>query len=71
VPATEWAQELGDIRCANMIMLGAYLCNEGIFDCEKVGLEIEKIFVAKGKKVGKLNVKAFLRGWNHGISDEG
>ncbi|MCK5849707.1 MAG: 2-oxoacid:acceptor oxidoreductase family protein [Kiritimatiellae bacterium] len=65
VPATEWAQELGDIRCANMIMLGAYLCNEGIFDCEKVGLEIEKIFIAKGKDVGKLNVKAFLRGWNH------
>jgi 2-oxoglutarate ferredoxin oxidoreductase subunit gamma len=66
VPATEWAQELGDIRAANMVMLGCYLGRKGYFTREDMLATIGRVFAGKGgDKAVEINRQAFLRGWDH------
>ncbi len=66
VPATAWAQELGDIRVASMIMLGCYLGKKGFFTRQEMTQAIEEVFRGKGEaKMAELNRRAFLRGWDH------
>ena len=64
VPATEWAQEAGDIRAANVIMLGAYVRVKSFFDLDKILGEIVSASSEKGKKAVNTNKSAFLKGWN-------
>jgi len=64
IPATEWAQELGDIRCSNVIMLGAYLRRKNYFAYEEVEREIVKISSRKGAAAEKMNAAALKKGWS-------
>ena len=66
MPATAWAQEMGDIRAANMILLGAYLGRRKFFTRDAVLAGIAALFAGKGGgKSAEINSRAFLRGWNH------
>ena len=66
VPATQWAQELGDIRAANMVMLGAYLGAKRFFAPDEMVQAIELAWAGKGGgQAARINVAAFGRGWDH------
>ncbi|MGM0435572.1 MAG: 2-oxoacid:acceptor oxidoreductase family protein [Bacillota bacterium] len=62
IPVNDIALELGNLKVANMIMLGAYIGASGVFKPEA----LEKVFKQKftGKKAAllDLNKKALLRG---------
>ena len=66
VPATEIAVELGDIRVANLVMLGAYVGYTGVLPAEKVKLTAEKKLGAKRPQLIPLNNAAFDRGMEYG-----
>lgn len=62
LPFTETAQEMGNARTANVIMLGALLSKVPMVS-EKALLEgIKTYFSAKGEKVVALNTEAVKRG---------
>jgi len=66
VPATQWGMELGDIRAANMVMLGTYLGKKGFFSRDEMIQVIEHVSAGKGgEKAAEINKQAFLRGWDH------
>ncbi|OGS22924.1 MAG: hypothetical protein A2252_07545 [Elusimicrobia bacterium RIFOXYA2_FULL_39_19] len=60
IPATDIAQELGDIRCANMVMLGAYEGIKKLISVEYMAKAIESTF--KKPELVKLNIEAFKKG---------
>ncbi|MBU0951483.1 MAG: 2-oxoacid:acceptor oxidoreductase family protein [Elusimicrobia bacterium] len=61
IPATAIAQELGDIRCANMVMLGAYTGVKKIISSDSVSKAINNTFSKKPELV-KLNIEAYKKG---------
>jgi 2-oxoglutarate ferredoxin oxidoreductase subunit gamma len=63
VPATETAEELGDVRAANMVMLGAFLKVANLVRPETVLSILERTF---GKKPGvlEMNRQAFWKGYH-------
>ncbi|OGS20798.1 MAG: hypothetical protein A3J83_01725, partial [Elusimicrobia bacterium RIFOXYA2_FULL_40_6] len=61
IPATAIAQELKDVRCANMVMLGAYAGVKKIISPESVSKAIENTF-SKKQELVKLNIEAFKKG---------
>ncbi|MGV8119317.1 MAG: 2-oxoacid:acceptor oxidoreductase family protein [Candidatus Xenobiia bacterium LiM19] len=61
IPATEIASELGNIRAANMVALGAYLSRRSVVDIESVIKTIPKMFPGK-EKVVPLNIEALKKG---------
>ncbi len=63
VPATETAGHLGDIRVANMIMLGAYAACRQVIPPEALEKGIETTFSRKGRAITELNLKAFRAGF--------
>lgn len=63
IPVSEMAEELGDIRCANMIMLGAFLKVAGEVKPESVLAILEKTFRGKKKAVQERNEKALWSGY--------
>jgi len=62
IPATELANELGNVRVANVIMLGAYAALRHSVPAEVILAELEKGMT--GRKAGLLEVnrKAFQKG---------
>jgi 2-oxoglutarate ferredoxin oxidoreductase subunit gamma len=63
IPVTDIASELGNIRVANMVMLGAYLKKRGIVSLETALSSLKEIFASKSKKVIELNERALKKGW--------
>ena len=63
VPASEWAEDLGDIRSANMIMLGAFLKVSEMVRPETVIQTIERTFRRKKAEVMERNQAAFWKGY--------
>jgi len=63
VPASEMAEELGDIRAANMVMLGALLKVAELVSPDALLASVERTF---GKKAGVLetNREAFWKGFH-------
>jgi|SRR3989339_229459 len=61
IPATAIAQELGDVRCANMALLGAYTGVKKTVTAESAQKIISAAF-SKKPEVVKLNIEAFNRG---------
>ncbi|MBR3168434.1 MAG: 2-oxoacid:acceptor oxidoreductase family protein [Erysipelotrichaceae bacterium] len=66
VPATEIANEVGDIRCANLAMLGAYIGYTGLLPAENIKKTAEKKLGAKRPELIPLNNAAFDRGFEIG-----
>jgi 2-oxoglutarate ferredoxin oxidoreductase subunit gamma len=63
ISVSEMAEELGDIRCANMIMLGAFLKVSAQVKPESVLDILEKTFRGKKKAVRDRNEKALWAGY--------
>jgi 2-oxoglutarate ferredoxin oxidoreductase subunit gamma len=64
IPATDIANELGNIRSANVVAIGAYIKASGFLKKENVLRIIEETFSKKGQKLVELNKKAFERGYS-------
>ncbi len=63
VPATEWALEIGDLRIANVVMLGAYLQRKNFFPYAAVEAAIASFSAAKGDRARRANLQALRKGW--------
>ena len=61
VPATELADELGDGRVANLVMLGAYLAHTGMFEESDVDDALDEVI--KYKEMLELDRRAVARGF--------
>ena len=59
IKATEVADELGDTRAANMIMLGAYIAKRELAAPKDVEDCIKDLFAGKSKALIDLNIKGF------------
>lgn len=62
VPATETAIELGNVKVANMVILGAYLKKKKILSFEKVVRSLPKVLGGEKKDLLGVNEKALEKG---------
>ncbi len=62
VPCTEIAEELGNSKVANMVMVGAYVAATGAVKPETVNHMIEEMFAGRKAKMIPINKEAFARG---------
>ena len=62
IPSDDVANELGNGKVSNMVMLGAYVGATGIVKPETIEKMIEEIFTGKKAKLVPLNIEAFHRG---------
>ena len=62
IDATGIAQRLGSVKCANMVILGAYVKHSGSMKLEMLKNSIAHIFAGKGEAV-QLNNKALEEGY--------
>jgi 2-oxoglutarate ferredoxin oxidoreductase subunit gamma len=60
---TDEAEKLGNVRVANVVMLGLWARLAGRFEADLVRRGIEDFFAKKKKSLVELNVAAFERGW--------
>ncbi|MBI5189995.1 MAG: 2-oxoacid:acceptor oxidoreductase family protein [Nitrospirae bacterium] len=63
VAANEVAERLGDIKAANMVMLGAYLKASGSLGLDKVISALESVIPAKYKDALPVNIAALRDGY--------
>jgi Pyruvate/2-oxoacid:ferredoxin oxidoreductase gamma subunit len=64
VPATQWAQELGDIRSANMVMLGALLKRRpAVASMDAVLRVLNDAVSARHRELNDVNRKALAGGY--------
>lgn len=67
MPADDLAVELGNIKCANIILIGALVgCEAGIISEDAVMKSLDKKFASKKKEVLELNHKALRLGIEYG-----
>jgi len=62
VPANEMAEELGNLKCANMVMLGAFTKKSEVVSLPTLIKGLEESFKKKPKLIG-LNTKALTNGY--------
>ncbi|MFY9537828.1 MAG: 2-oxoacid:acceptor oxidoreductase family protein, partial [Bacilli bacterium] len=62
VPVNDIAKELGNIRVANMVMLGAYLALSPLFEDEVIHSVLSDLLGAKKESMLALNVEAVEAG---------
>lgn len=62
VPANQMALDLGNAKVANMVMLGAYLAESGLFALDSVFEALKKVFGPKKQTLLPLNRKALEEG---------
>jgi len=62
IPASEIAQNVGDIRCANMVMLGAYIKIKKIFSKTTVISVIKEVFKSKPDIIN-FNIETLEKGY--------
>jgi 2-oxoglutarate ferredoxin oxidoreductase subunit gamma len=65
IPATEIANDLGDTRVANFIMLGAYVARKPLVQPAQVESAIREFLAGKSEDLVALNTKAFHAGLFH------
>ena len=66
IAATELAHQLGNIRTANMIVLGAFVKGTGLLEAESIRRGIRDLFSSKHPKMVELNLQAFDSGLENG-----
>ncbi len=66
IPASKIADELGNPKVANLVMVGAYIRHCTFFDYDKVANVLPKIIPAKKKEMAEINKAAFDKGYNFG-----
>jgi 2-oxoglutarate ferredoxin oxidoreductase subunit gamma len=62
VRATEIAEDLGDARTANLVMLGAYLARRPVLTPQYIEEEVKHALGRKSVSLIELNIKAFRTG---------
>ena len=62
VPATNTAIELGNVRTANIVALGALIKKTGILKIESVAQAIEELFSSKKPELVEINKTALQKG---------
>ncbi|GAB4117339.1 MAG: 2-oxoacid:acceptor oxidoreductase family protein [Candidatus Caldatribacteriota bacterium] len=62
VPANEIADQLGNLKIANMVMLGAYVQKTGIVKMETIYKALEKGLSSRNKDLLNLNLQALAKG---------
>jgi 2-oxoglutarate ferredoxin oxidoreductase subunit gamma len=62
VPADDIAVELGNIRIANMVMVGAYLGKKGLFTVDQAAQALPYILAKRYHKMLDVNTEALRRG---------
>ncbi len=62
VPASDIAKELGNIKAANMVMLGAYAKKTGVVKIKTLKDSIKKVYARATDKMVETNKKALDRG---------
>ena len=68
VPCDDLAAELGSLKIANIILIGAMLGFSGMMDPEIFMKSLEHKFAAKGDKIVELNRKALYKGYELGLA---
>jgi len=63
LPVSDMGVELGTVRCANMIMLGAVLAATHILKLETVEEVVNELFAVKKPKLVGLNIAALRAGY--------
>jgi 2-oxoglutarate ferredoxin oxidoreductase subunit gamma len=66
IPATEIADELGNTQCANMVLLGAYICKTKVVRLESVIEALPQILSKDKDKLISLNECALREGVRFG-----
>ena len=62
IPCNTIADEIGNPKVSNMVMLGAYVAGTGILKPETIEQMIQEIFAGPKAKFIPLNIEAFRRG---------
>ncbi len=62
IPATELAEELGDSRVANMVILGAYIKRRKVVSLERAMGSLRKVLGEEREDLLKLNREALRKG---------
>lgn len=62
VEATAIARELGNVRVANIVALGAFVKSTGVVKVESLAKAIEQLFAEKKPVLIEINIKALERG---------
>lgn len=62
VPCNAIAQELGNIRVANMVALGAFAGLTGAISIDSIGRALPKVFKRAKPEILELNIKALRKG---------
>jgi 2-oxoglutarate ferredoxin oxidoreductase subunit gamma len=63
VPASRLADELGNIRCANMVILGSYVRRNGIVDIHSLIASLRDVLPRRHHNLLKMNEKALRVGY--------
>jgi len=66
IPATSMASELGNLRSANMIILGALLARKDIVPLESLINALEDVLSASHHDLISINEKAIRKGYEYG-----
>jgi len=62
IRATEIAEELGNARVANLVMLGAYLARKPLVPAGEIEREVKRLLPGGNASLIELNIKAFRAG---------
>ncbi|NCO23642.1 MAG: 2-oxoacid:ferredoxin oxidoreductase subunit gamma [Candidatus Infernicultor aquiphilus] len=62
VPANDIANQLGNLRVANMVALGAYIKKSGVVKLKTIFKALEKTLAGRNQKLIDLNKKALKQG---------
>jgi len=62
VPANDIANQLGNLRVANMVALGAYIKKSGVLKLKTIFKALEKTLAGRNQKLIDLNKKALKQG---------
>ncbi len=63
VPVDTIAAEVGDVKCANMVAVGAMLAATGLFGVDETAASFEAMMPPHKKKLVPMNVEAMKRGY--------
>ena len=62
IAATDIANDLGNVRVANIVSFGAFIKKSALLKTESVMQAIEELFLSKKPKLVEINKKAFQQG---------
>ena len=65
VPATRLAEEMGNIRVANMVMLGSFIKVSKLVSFDTIMANLKEILGEGKTRLLKLNKDALVKGYNH------